>query len=162
MEHARRAADLRTRRLAARSQPRVRTRYIFVNTDCIVAMSYVKNNNNNNNNINNVYIYYTRYMVYIPGKYYYCIYIYTYICTSEYICIYIYLLLALVRELESRRGEISNLYAKIKKDQLLRAPSVGKHNSTRVDEGRKSWNLLAIKKQGTNRSAGRGGEEPAM
>ena len=29
------------------------------------------------------------------------------------------------------------------KDQLLRAPSVGKHNSTRVDEGRKSWNLLA-------------------
>jgi len=31
-----------------------------------------------------------------------------------------------------------NLFAKIKKDQLLRAPSVGKHNSTRVDEGRKS------------------------
>ena len=36
--------------------------------------------------------------------------------------------------------------------QLLRAPSVGKHNSARVDEGRKSWNLLAIKMQGTNRS----------
>ena len=35
--------------------------------------------------------------------------------------------------------------------QLLRAPSVGKHNSTRVDEGR-SWNILAIKIQGTNRS----------
>ena len=44
----------------------------------------------------------------------------------------------LVREFESRRGEILNLFAKIKNDQLLRAPSVGKHNSTRVDEGRKS------------------------
>ena len=40
--------------------------------------------------------------------------------------------------LESRRGEILNLFAKKrKKDQLLRAPSVGKHNSTRVDEGKK-------------------------
>ena len=50
------------------------------------------------------------------------------------------LVLVLVRELESRRGEILNLFAKIKRDQLLRAPnnSVGKHNSTRVDEGRKS------------------------
>ena len=47
------------------------------------------------------------------------------------------LLIVLVREFESRRGEILNLCAKIKKDQLLRAPSVGKHNSTRVDEGRK-------------------------
>ena len=46
-------------------------------------------------------------------------------------------------------------------DQLLRAPSVGNHNSTRVDEGRKSWNLLAIKMQATNRS-GEGGEEPDM
>ena len=71
------------------------------------------------------------------------------------------MLLVLVREFESRRGEILNLYAKIKKDQLLRAPSVGKHNSTRVDEGRKSWNLLAIKMQGTNRS-GEGEEELAM
>ena len=44
-------------------------------------------------------------------------------------------LLVLVREFESRRGEIMNLFAK-KKDQLLRAPSVGKHNSTRVDKGR--------------------------
>ena len=40
------------------------------------------------------------------------------------------------------------------------------HNSTRVPrsstrEGRKSWNLLAIKIQGTNRS-GKGGEEAAM
>ena len=41
---------------------------------------------------------------------------------------------------------------KIKNDELLRPPSVGKHNSTRVDEGRKSWNFLAIKMQGTNRS----------
>ena len=34
----------------------------------------------------------------------------------------------------------------------MRAPSAGKHNSTRVDERRKSLNLLAIKMQGTNRS----------
>ena len=65
------------------------------------------------------------------------------------------MLLVLIREFESRRGQILNLFAKKKKkDQLLRAPSVGKkHNSTRVDEGRKSWNLLAINLQGTNRSA---------
>ena len=30
---------------------------------------------------------------------------------------------------------------KKKGDQLLRAPSAGKHNSTRVDEGKKSWNF---------------------
>ena len=47
------------------------------------------------------------------------------------------LLIVLVREFEPRRGEILNLLAKIQKDQLLRAPSVGKHNST-VNEGRKS------------------------
>ena len=57
----------------------------------------------------------------------------------------------LVREFESRCGEILKLFAKIKKDQLLRAPSASKNSSTRVDEGRKSWNLLAIKMQGTNR-----------
>ena len=39
---------------------------------------------------------------------------------------------------------------------MLRAPSVGKHNSTRFDEGAKSCNLLAIKMQGTNRSGERG------
>ena len=70
------------------------------------------------------------------------------------------LIIVLVLELESRRGEISNLFAKIKSiNQLLRAPinsSSGKHNSTRVDEGKKSSNLLAMKKQGTNRS-GEGG-----
>ena len=51
------------------------------------------------------------------------------------------MLLVLVREFESRRGDILNLFAKKKKkkrDELLRAPSVGKHNSTAVDEGRKS------------------------
>ena len=49
------------------------------------------------------------------------------------------MLLVFIREFQSRRGEILNLFAKIKnKDQLLRAPNVGKHNSTRVDEGRKS------------------------
>ena len=44
----------------------------------------------------------------------------------------------LVREFESRRGEVLNSFAKKKdkKDQLLRAPSAGKHSSTRVDEGR--------------------------
>ena len=46
------------------------------------------------------------------------------------------ILLALVLEFDAHRGEI------LKKDQLLRAPtinsSVGRHNSTRVDEGRKS------------------------
>ena len=49
-------------------------------------------------------------------------------------------------------------------NQLLsRAPiiSVGSHNSTRVNEGRKCWTLLAIKMQGTYR-AGEGREEPAM
>ena len=46
------------------------------------------------------------------------------------------ILQVLVREFESRRGEILNLFAKIKRDRLLRAPrGVGKHNSTRVDEG---------------------------
>ena len=43
----------------------------------------------------------------------------------------------------------------------MRAPSVGRQNSTRVDEGRKSLSLLAIKMQGTNRN-GQGGEEPAI
>ena len=38
--------------------------------------------------------------------------------------------LVLVLEFESRRVEVFNLLAKIKKDQLLRAPSVGTHNST--------------------------------
>ena len=69
----------------------------------------------------------------------------------------------LVREFESRRGEILNLFPPPKKkdqQQLLRAPSVGEHSSAQVDEGRKSCNLLAIKMQGTNRSGE--GEEPAL
>ena len=48
------------------------------------------------------------------------------------------ILLVLVREFESRRGGALKLLAKIKTDQLLRAPGVGIHYSTRVDEGRKS------------------------
>ena len=42
---------------------------------------------------------------------------------------------------------------KTKKDQqqLLRAPSVGKHSSTQVDDGRNSWYLLATNIKGTNR-----------
>ena len=45
----------------------------------------------------------------------------------------------LVREFESRRDEILNLFAKKKKnDQVLRAHSVRKNNSARVDEVRKS------------------------
>ena len=44
---------------------------------------------------------------------------------------------------------------------MLRARRVGRHNSTRVDGGRKGWRLLAIKMQGTNRG-GEGPEEPAL
>ena len=59
------------------------------------------------------------------------------------------MLLVLVREFESRRGEILNLFAKKKKkkDQLLRAPSVGKHNSTRVDEGGKKEELKSSREK---------------
>ena len=46
----------------------------------------------------------------------------------------ILLLIVLVRVFDSRRGEILILFANIKKDPLLRAPSVRKHNSTRVDK----------------------------
>ena len=36
--------------------------------------------------------------------------------------------------------------AEKKRDQLLRAPSsVGRYNSTRIDEGRKCWLIFAIK-----------------
>ena len=45
----------------------------------------------------------------------------------------------LVLELESRRSEIVNLFAKKKREKDLLAPinsSSGRHNSTRVDEGR--------------------------
>ena len=48
------------------------------------------------------------------------------------------LLIVLVLEFESRSGEILNFSQKIEKDQLLRAPSVGKRSSMRVGEGRKS------------------------
>ena len=47
------------------------------------------------------------------------------------------MLLVLVLEFESRRGEILNYLQKQKtkkKDQLLRVPGVGRQNSTRVDE----------------------------
>ena len=67
----------------------------------------------------------------------------------------------LVLEFESRRGEILFIFAKIKKDQLLIAPSVSRHNSTRVDEKRKELKYSRDKMQGTNRS-GEGGQEPAM
>ena len=69
------------------------------------------------------------------------------------------LLIVLVLELESRRGEILHVSAK-KKDQLLRAPSVGRHDSTRVNEATKSSNILAIKMQGTTRTGE--GREGAM
>ena len=42
-------------------------------------------------------------------------------------------------EFESHRGDIVTFFGKIKKDQLLRAPSVGSH-STRIDEGRNGLN----------------------
>ena len=40
------------------------------------------------------------------------------------------LYIVLVLEFESRRGKILNLLAKMEKDEPLRAPSVGRHNST--------------------------------
>ena len=49
-----------------------------------------------------------------------------------------------VLKFESHRGEILNIFAlkkKRKKKELLRAPSVGSHNATRVDEGRKGRSL---------------------
>ena len=71
------------------------------------------------------------------------------------------ILLALVLEFDCHRGEILNLLAKMpKKDQLLRTPSsVGMHNSTRVDEGRKCLILLAIK-MNARTVVGRGDEGP--
>ena len=69
----------------------------------------------------------------------------------------------LVLDFESRCGEMLNFFAKIKKigSTAGSAYSVGRHDSTRVDEGRKRLNLLAIKIQGTNGS-GEGGEEPVL
>ena len=51
------------------------------------------------------------------------------------------MLLVLICQFKSRpraRFPIYQVFIKIKKYQLLRAPSVGMHNSTRVGEGRKS------------------------
>ena len=58
------------------------------------------------------------------------------------------MILTLVLAFDFHRGEISLLVQKCKKriNQLLKAPSsVGRHNSTRVDEGRKCEFLLPIK-----------------
>ena len=41
------------------------------------------------------------------------------------------------------------------------APSVGRHNSMRVDDGKQGWNLLATKMKART-VAGREREEPAM
>ena len=72
--------------------------------------------------------------------------------------------LALVWEFETHHGEIlkSGKKNKRERDQLPRAPSVGRRDSTRrVDDGRKSSRLLlATKMQGTNTSGG--GGEPAL
>ena len=69
------------------------------------------------------------------------------------------LFIVLVREFESRPwSDFDFILQQYKKgQQVLRAPSVGRHNSTRVNEGRKSSNLLAIKMQGTNGKVGSGG-----
>ena len=67
------------------------------------------------------------------------------------------LAIALVLEFETYRGEILDLFAIIEKGQFLRAPSVGRHNSTRVDEGRKGRSLLATKMKDRNRSGQWGG-----
>ena len=74
------------------------------------------------------------------------------------------MLLVLVLEFESRRGEILNLFAKVEKGSTHESAyyySVGSHNSTRADEGRSNCSFLTIKMQGTNGS-GEGEEEPAI
>ena len=54
------------------------------------------------------------------------------------------MLLALVRELKSHRGEIVNSFAQIRKDQLLRAPSVGGRIVTRASRrGKKGLKLFS-------------------
>ena len=73
-----------------------------------------------------------------------CVHIFIHILEYIYIAPVVYysgnprMLLVLVLEFESRRGEHLNVFAKIKKNQLLGARSVGRHNSTRVDERKKS------------------------
>ena len=55
-------------------------------------------------------------------------------------CYFMILLILLVREFETRRGEMSFLFFGGKGSTAESAyfDSVGKHESTRVDEGRKS------------------------
>ena len=79
---------------------------------------------------------------------------------------YYYDLVALVLdESNSHRGEILNLFATMqKRDQLLRASinssvAGSRCNSTRVDEGRKCWILLALKMKART-VVGRGEEGP--
>ena len=70
-----------------------------------------------------------------------------------------YKIVVLFLEFESRRVEILDIFAKIKKDQLPRVPSVGRLNSTRVDEGRKSWKSSRDKNAKARTVVGRGGEK---
>ena len=71
------------------------------------------------------------------------------------------ILLALFLGFDYPRGGILTLFAKMqKKDQLLRAPSsVGRYNSTRFDEGKKSSIILA-RKMKARTVVGRGEEGP--
>ena len=58
----------------------------------------------------------------------------------------------LVLDFESRSGEMLNFFCQNKNGSTAgSAYSVGRHDSTRVDEGRKRLNLFAIKMQGTDR-----------
>ena len=69
------------------------------------------------------------------------------------------MLLALLLEFESHRGDISNFIGKNEKGSTAEsAYGVGRRNSTR-DEGRKCSSLLGIKMRGTNRSIVGRGEE---
>ena len=65
---------------------------------------------------------------------------------------------------ESHVGRTFEFIRKNKKNernQPLRVPiSVGKHNPMRVDEGRNSWNLLAMTIKART-VVGTGGDEPA-
>ena len=71
------------------------------------------------------------------------------------------LLIVFVREFESHRGDIMNLFAKTEKDQLLRAPSaVSADRRESTTEQRAG--IFSRKKCKARTVVRRGGEEPAM
>ena len=67
------------------------------------------------------------------------------------------LVVALILDFESHGGEIVIFFffKRAKWNKLLREPSVGRRNATRVGEGRKDRRTFAIQLQGPYRSWGR-------